>query len=70
MFELAPLFILRKWLRTRKTSNAVLQVGFDTDRDFMLVEIAGDELYFQAISRTGTTIDSGALSQQVPVKTK
>lgn len=35
--------------------------GFDTDRAFMLVEIAGDQLYFQTISRTGVTIDSGAL---------
>lgn len=39
--------------------------GFDTDRSFMLVEIAGDELYFQAISRTGETIDSGALPKQI-----
>jgi predicted phosphodiesterase len=35
--------------------------GFDTDQGFMLVEIAGDQLYFQTISRTGQTIDSGAL---------
>ncbi|HUR20414.1 MAG TPA: metallophosphoesterase [Vicinamibacterales bacterium] len=33
--------------------------GFDTDTHFMLMEISGDELYFQAISRTGKTIDSG-----------
>jgi Calcineurin-like phosphoesterase len=41
-----------------------VQVGFDSDRGFMLVEIAGDELYFQAISRTGQTIDSGVLVRQ------
>ena len=35
--------------------------GFDTDRAFMLVEITGDQLYFQTISRMGTTIDSGML---------
>jgi hypothetical protein len=35
--------------------------GFDTDRGFELVEIAGNELFFQTISRTGTTIDSGVL---------
>ncbi|HZD94952.1 MAG TPA: metallophosphoesterase, partial [Candidatus Sulfotelmatobacter sp.] len=35
--------------------------GFDTDRGFMIVEIAGDKLYFQVISRTGETIDSGEL---------
>ena len=38
--------------------------GFDTDRDFMLMEIAGDDLYFQTISRTGETIDSGVLPRQ------
>ena len=39
-------------------------MGFDTDRDFMLVEIDGDELYFQTISRTGETIDAGVLERQ------
>lgn len=33
--------------------------GFDTDYHFMLIEIAGDDLYFQAISRRGATVDSG-----------
>jgi 3',5'-cyclic AMP phosphodiesterase CpdA len=35
--------------------------GYDQDRSFMLVEIAGDELYFQTISRTGLTVDSGVI---------
>lgn len=38
--------------------------GFDTDRDFMLVEIAGDQLYFQTISRTGETVDSGSIDRR------
>jgi len=38
--------------------------GFDTDRDFMVMEIAGDQLYFQTISRTGETIDSGLINRQ------
>ena len=38
--------------------------GFDTDRTFMLIEIDGDQLYFQTISRTGATIDSGTLERQ------
>ncbi len=38
--------------------------GFDTDRAFMLVEIAGDEMYFQTIARTGETIDSGVIKRQ------
>lgn len=37
--------------------------GFDTDRDFMMVEIAGDQLWFQVISSTGTTVDSGVLTR-------
>jgi len=37
--------------------------GFDTDRDFMLMEIAGDELYFQTISRRGETVDSGVIAR-------
>jgi len=35
--------------------------GFDRDYHFMIVEISGDDLYYQAISRTGATIDSGVL---------
>jgi len=35
--------------------------GFDTDRTFMLVEVAGDELYFQTLSRAGAEVDSGVL---------
>ena len=35
--------------------------GFDGDYHFMIVEISGDDLYYQAISRTGATIDSGVL---------
>jgi predicted phosphodiesterase len=43
-----------------RKSDAV-QVGFDSDRSFMIVEIAGDKLYFQTISRGGQTIDSDVL---------
>jgi len=34
---------------------------FDTDYHFMLIEIDRDALHFQAISRTGATIDAGTL---------
>jgi hypothetical protein len=40
------------------------QVGFDSDRGFMVVEVAGDQLSFQTISRAGATIDSGVLQKQ------
>jgi len=35
--------------------------GFDTDRTFALVEITGNQLYFDVVSRTGDTVDSGTL---------
>jgi 3',5'-cyclic AMP phosphodiesterase CpdA len=41
-----------------------IQVAYDSDRGFMLVEIAGDELYFQAINQEGKTIDSGTLQRR------
>jgi predicted phosphodiesterase len=37
---------------------------FDQDQSFMLVEIAGDEMYFETVSRTGKTVDSGMLRRQ------
>jgi predicted phosphodiesterase len=38
--------------------------GFDTDLVFMAAEIAGDEMYFNAISRTGQTVDSGVVTRR------
>ncbi len=46
----------------RKESD-LTAVGFDRDNSFMLVEIAGDNLYFQSISRNGLTVDSGVFSR-------
>lgn len=40
-----------------KTSQTA--AGYDVDQSFLLVEISGDDLDFQAISRIGKTIDSG-----------
>jgi predicted phosphodiesterase len=37
--------------------------GFDADRTFMLVEIAGDELYFETLSRGGGEVDSGTIQR-------
>jgi 3',5'-cyclic AMP phosphodiesterase CpdA len=39
----------------------IMAKGFDTDFHFAMMEISGDTLYFQAISRTGATIDAGAI---------
>jgi len=41
--------------------TGLTDAGFDRDYHFMLVEISGDELFFQAISRTGTTVDTGVV---------
>ena len=38
--------------------------SYDDDYHFMLIEIDGDDLYFQTISRRGVTIDAGELSLQ------
>lgn len=45
-------------------NSADMAKGFDTDRAFMLVEIAGDQMYFQTISRTGETVDSGVIDRK------
>jgi 3',5'-cyclic AMP phosphodiesterase CpdA len=37
---------------------------FDQDQSFMLVEIAGAEMHFRSISRTGKTVDSGVIQRQ------
>jgi predicted phosphodiesterase len=37
--------------------------SYSDDYHFMLVEIDGDDLHFQAISRTGRTVDAGTLTQ-------
>jgi predicted MPP superfamily phosphohydrolase len=40
--------------------------GFDTDRAFFVAEIDGDELFFNAISRTGQIVDSGTITRRAP----
>jgi hypothetical protein len=39
--------------------------GFDTDQSYMLVEIDGDEMHFQTLSRTGREVDSGVVPRRV-----
>jgi len=36
--------------------------GFDTDYSFMLIEVTGDALHFQSISRAGHGVDAGVIS--------
>ena len=44
--------------------TAVTDKGFDTDRTFMLVEIATENMYFQTFSRAGAVVDSGIIKKQ------
>jgi hypothetical protein len=45
--------------------SGMTAAAFDQDQSFMLVEIDGNLLSFQAISRAGTTVDSGTIQRQV-----
>jgi hypothetical protein len=38
--------------------------GFDTDLVFLAAEISGDQLHFNAISRTGAVVDSGVVNRR------
>ena len=45
-------------------ASGITAKGFDTDQAFMAAEITGDEMYFNAISRAGQTVDSGVLTRR------
>ena len=47
-----------------KKGSPLTEKAFDRDMHFMLFEVVGDQLYFQAISRTGETVDEGVLPNQ------
>jgi Calcineurin-like phosphoesterase len=46
----------------RKTG--LTAAGFDTDQAFLAAEIDGDQLFFNAISRTGNIVDSGVIERR------
>jgi hypothetical protein len=57
-------FILGSSSKLRKgdlRKSALTVYGNDTDYAFMLVEIVGDELFFQTISDKGITLDAGSI---------
>ena len=47
-----------------KDRSPLTERAFDTDLSFMLVEIAGDEMHYQVISRAGKTVDSGIITRR------
>ena len=44
--------------------SAATAAYFDQDQAFSLVEIEGDDMFFQARSRTGQTVDSGVIHRR------
>jgi hypothetical protein len=48
-------------IRRRSSMTAA---GFDTDRSFTLVEIAGDRMYIDTISRVGTLVDAAIIPRR------
>ncbi|MEQ1573405.1 MAG: metallophosphoesterase [Vicinamibacterales bacterium] len=51
-----------------KKGASLTAAGYDQDLSFILVEIAGDTLHFQTVSRTGETVDAGAIPRAAPVE--
>ena len=45
-------------------ASPITAKGFDTDYSFMVAEILGDQMYFNAISRAGRVIDSGVITRR------
>jgi 3',5'-cyclic AMP phosphodiesterase CpdA len=45
-----------------KESSTITAKFYDADMSFMLAEFADDQMYFQVISRTGETVDSGVIA--------
>lgn len=47
-----------------KAGSPLTEKAFDRDMSFMLIEINGDQMNFQVISRTNETVDSGVVVHQ------
>ena len=47
-----------------KDNSPLTEKAYDKDMSFMILEVAGDEMHFQVISRTGETVDSGVIVNQ------
>jgi 3',5'-cyclic AMP phosphodiesterase CpdA len=44
-------------------SSAITAKGYDRDLSFLLTQISGETLYFQAVNRVGETLDSGRITK-------
>ena len=52
----------------RRGGRFVGRLCYDRDLSFILMEIAGDTLHFQTVSRTGSTVDSGVILRAATVQ--
>ncbi|HSK64229.1 MAG TPA: metallophosphoesterase [Pyrinomonadaceae bacterium] len=46
-----------------KKGSSLTAKAYDHDMSFVLVEITGDQMYFQVVSRTGETVDTGVIAR-------
>jgi hypothetical protein len=51
-------------LRQGRNVSSMTEKGFDDDYTFMVLEIVGDDLHFQTVTRTGKTVDSGVIRRR------
>jgi 3',5'-cyclic AMP phosphodiesterase CpdA len=47
-----------------RDNSPLTEKFYDADMSFMLAEVVGNQMYFQVLSRTGETVDSGILVNQ------
>jgi predicted phosphodiesterase len=47
-----------------RDNSAMTAKGFDTDNSFTLVEVDGDQMFFETISRRGAVVDSGVIPRR------
>jgi hypothetical protein len=46
------------------TPSTITAASFAEDRAFLVASIAGSQMFFQAISRTGAIVDSGSIGKR------
>jgi hypothetical protein len=47
-----------------RNNSTMTAKGFDTDNSFTLVEIEGDRMFFETLSRRGVIVDSGVIPRR------
>ena len=50
--------------------TAMTEFGFDRDNTYMLVEVAGDQMHIQTLTRNGRRVDSGTITRQPKPQTQ